>query len=169
MIRYKCVHCGVELETDDPLSGKQEPCPDCGKPNVVPLSKQDLAKQKAQQEEKLQKEGDERLREEEAKQRKRVALDKEYAAEEQRRLAKEQRGMSSTEESLGVVAGIYITLGVIAAVILVVIASISEQPLYLLGAVMALGTSLLWAMLFFAAQWVLQYLRRITNVLEGGK
>jgi DNA-directed RNA polymerase subunit RPC12/RpoP len=173
MIRYKCVHCGVELETDDPLSGKQEPCPDCGKANVVPLSKQDLAKQKAQQKEKLQQEQDGRLREEEAKHRKHLdlaaAMGKEQAAEEQGQLAKKQLGMSMTEEALGTIAGIYITLGVIAAVILIGIASQYEQYLYLLGALMVLATSVLWAVLIFAAQWGLQYLRRITNVLEGGE
>jgi len=169
MIRYKCAHCGVELETDDLLSGKQEPCPDCGKVNVVPLSKHDLAKQKteqkAKQKEKLQQE---RLREE-AEQRKQ-ALDAQHAAEERGRLAKEEQlGMTSTEEALGIIAGIYIILGVLGAVILIGVAAHYEQPLYGLGALMVLATSVLWAVLFFAAQCVLQYLRRITNVIEGGK
>jgi len=47
MIKYKCPHCKTPLETEEALSGRQDTCPECGKVHTVPLSKEDLAKQKA--------------------------------------------------------------------------------------------------------------------------
>jgi len=51
MIRYKCPHCRTAIETEESLSGKQDTCPECGKVHTVPLSKEDLAKQKAAEKE----------------------------------------------------------------------------------------------------------------------
>ena len=51
MIKYKCKHCGTNLETDNQLSGKQEACPACKSANQVPFSKkyQKQLKEKEQQ------------------------------------------------------------------------------------------------------------------------
>jgi hypothetical protein len=71
MMKYNCKACGAKLETEDELSGKQESCPVCGKPNVVPLSRRDVLDQERREKEKarieaerLRREEDEKLRQE---------------------------------------------------------------------------------------------------------
>ena len=84
MIKYKCRRCGVRLETDDSLSGKEEPCPQCGEVNPVPLSKADRRRVQAQlkQDRVRVREGQPRqdqarVREEEEQQQKKRAQQKE--------------------------------------------------------------------------------------------
>lgn len=37
MIYYNCEHCNAALETDDSVTGKEDPCPICGKTNRAPI------------------------------------------------------------------------------------------------------------------------------------
>ena len=64
MIYYKCAHCGVALETDDDLGGKEEPCPECGKINTAPMSKKAQAEKERQDRENLRRQEEERRRKE---------------------------------------------------------------------------------------------------------
>ena len=72
-------------------------------------------------------------------------------------------GPGITEMALMVVGILYLLLGFILAV---VTATVGEGPTAALAAVNVFAASLLAAMLFFAAHWVLKYLRRITEAIE---
>ena len=86
MIKYKCRSCGVKLETDDSLSGKEEACPECGKVNPVPLSKDDRAKERQQEQEEERRQQEVVLRQQKYK--------REHLREEQQALG--HRSIAST-------------------------------------------------------------------------
>ena len=173
MIKYKCVSCGAQLETDDSLSGKKEACPACGTVNPIPYSKHDLAEARRIKKEKVRQQQEEEKRK---KQQQRQAAD----LEKQRRTAATQArpaapaqgakpspvGPSVTESVLQVIGFMIFGLGVTIAVISVVVAIRESEPTPLVAGVAAIVVSFLWAMPFFIMQLVLRYLRRIMNAVE---
>ena len=180
MITYKCAHCGVELETEDSLSGKHEACPECKNVNSVPLSKFDLAKQKhaekakqlAEQAKQKDLAATARLAEERLRAHEEMLANENAAKAAASRAEKAQRdaaGMSNTEDGLGIIGTLCLGVGMLAAIILVVVGVRQESGYYVLGAVIVAANSVLAATLLFALKWILHYLRRITNAIEEGK
>jgi hypothetical protein len=82
MIYYKCVHCSTDLETDNSLGSKTEPCPICGKINTVPKSKQQL------KEERRQQQAAEIIKKREEETKKRQAIEETIQEEEKRKIIK---------------------------------------------------------------------------------
>jgi|WetSurMetagenome_2_1015567.scaffolds.fasta_scaffold170724_2 hypothetical protein len=161
MIKYKCIHCGVELETEDSLNGAQEPCPECKQMNSVPRSKVSVTSLKQAVRARLGDIVQELRASEEEAQRVRQA----QIAQPK----KDDAGMSNTESALGTIGGIYIVVGVIAALVLISVGADKKEPLYFALGAMAAASGILSATLLFAVKWILHYLRRIAKAVEGGE
>ena len=193
MIEYKCASCGAALETDDFQSGKRQTCPACGKVNLIPLSKRDQAAEQERQRQAAKQAAAEQERQRWAAER--AAAEHERQRWEQERQRWEQAAAkqaaedqvrpsrpSVTETVLGLLGGMYVTIGALLGVICIVAAAFPEKPvplrdllrfeanypLVVVGGII-MTTGLLWGMLCFIVQQVLQYLRRITNAIEGRK
>jgi cation transport ATPase len=170
MIKFKCPSCGVQLEADDSLSGKQATCAGCAKLVPVPLSKNDLKQKKAEEEAKALREENERAqaiyrRQEEETQEE---LDAKIRLEEERERAQERaRHASWTENALWVVGGLCVAAGIIGALIIFVAGANEQNGWFVLWSMLSLASGFLSAMLYFAAALVLRYLRRIANAIEG--
>ena len=50
MIKYRCNHCGIDLETEDSLGMCEEPCPICGAANEVPPTRKQKRRIKEERE-----------------------------------------------------------------------------------------------------------------------
>ena len=183
MIRYTCTSCGAKLETDI-LSGQTEPCPTCGKLNRVPLSKHDQAEARKQDSENRRRQEEELRQDVEAQARHargaREAWQAAHAPEEQPQPAIPRQDNpekpSLTETALCYIGLLLTVLGCICGAVaggsIVGESGQAVAPsLVFVVLITAAGTvaGFILGMPFFAAKLVLEYLRRITNAVEGQK
>ena len=159
MIKYTCPRCKTKIETDDSMSGKEAQCPACQKVNPVPLSGRDIIAKQLQRE---QERGEAKKEQNKQQEKQTVVSAKKLGGEQS----------SAIEGASGLLGILCVLFGITGFIVFVVLAQTCKQPhsvTFWFAAMACLVGGFLNAMLFFIAELVLCYLRRIMNAVEADK